>query len=122
MGARALVQFYGADETSPVVYLHWNGHQVPEFLVECRELMDTRTDDASYAAARFIGICHSNIPGNLSLGVWNNNQALSADDSQGDFGVFGVDVSKVQWIVENLDGEPQLKFPETSSKIRFYRK
>jgi hypothetical protein len=71
MGNRALVIFESKDEVSPVVYLHWNGSQVPELLQQLKERMKGREGDVSYTAARFIGICHESIAGNLSLGVWN---------------------------------------------------
>lgn len=71
MGDRALVVFEVNDSVSPVVYLHWSGSRVPELIEELKELMQGREGDLSYTVARFIGICHSHIGGNLSLGVWN---------------------------------------------------
>ena len=35
---------------------------------QLKHLMNGRFDDADYAAARFVGICHQQIEGNLSLG------------------------------------------------------
>jgi hypothetical protein len=72
MGDRALVQFVSADKTevSPVVYLHWAGGKVKEYLQELALLMASRPNDVSYACARFIGIAHSHdSTSNLSLGV-----------------------------------------------------
>jgi hypothetical protein len=71
MGDRALVIFENKDEISPVVYLHWSGSRVPAFLQQLKERMQGREGDVSYATARFIGLCHEAIYGNLSLGVWN---------------------------------------------------
>jgi hypothetical protein len=71
MGDRALVIFEDADEVSPVVYLHWSGSRVPALLEQLKERMRGREGDVSYAAARFVGLCHEALPGNLSLGVWN---------------------------------------------------
>jgi hypothetical protein len=70
MGNRAMVRFQNAC-TSPAVavcvYLHWQADNVRQWLNEAAPRM--RKGDASYAAARFIGFCHENTPGGLSLGV-----------------------------------------------------
>ena len=107
MGDRALVIFEHNGDVSPVVYLHWSGNRVPAILQTLKERMCDREGDVSYATARFIGICHEAIDGNLSLGVWNlpvetlvavNTRGLSseadkelADYSHGDAGVVVVD-------------------------------
>jgi hypothetical protein len=72
MGDRALVVFYDEDRISPTVYLHWDGSRVPELLGELAEYMKDRYGDAEYAAARFTGLCHHHICGNLSLGIQAN--------------------------------------------------
>ncbi len=71
MGDRALVIFHYRECVSPVVYLHWNGREVPAWLNDLREIMRGRESDVDYACARFIGLCHARIDGNLSLGVAN---------------------------------------------------
>ena len=61
--------------------------------------MNGRFSDAAYAAARFVGICHANIEGNLSLGVWSNNFSLAdvrtqdrmEEESPGNAGMVVVD-------------------------------
>jgi hypothetical protein len=104
MGDRALVIFTDGNEVSPTVYLHWHGQQVPELLKEIAALMADRLDDVSYTAARFIGICHNSIKGNLSLGVLDTDAALReailtsdagaiAQHSHGNAGVVVVNVS-----------------------------
>lgn len=95
MGDRALIQFVDERQgvTSPIVYLHWNGTEAPEYIRECAELMKGRDGDAEYACARFIGICHSHISGNTSLGVWSaGDTPITGDASHGDAGCFVVDV------------------------------
>lgn len=110
MGDRALVIFTDKKEVSPAVYLHWSGNRVPEFLEEHRELMKDRRGDVSYAAARFTGLCHTKIPGNLSLGLFDVPKtvqtAIKSDVptlkalqgfSHGDAGVVIVDVNTGDW-------------------------
>ena len=92
MGDRALVQFKDNNEVSPVVYLHWDGSEVKDWLQELRELMGDRFSDVSYTCARFIGVCHSHIKGNLSLGVFTQTTELKQTDSHGDAGCLVVDV------------------------------
>lgn len=68
MGNRAIVRFPDRETGSGVeVYLHWDADNVVEWLKEAAPRM--RRGDGSYAAARFIGLCHEKIPGHLSLGV-----------------------------------------------------
>ena len=94
MGDRALVQFKDKDDTiSPVIYLHWNGTEVKYWLEEWYRLIQGRQRDLDYGCARFVGICHSHIEGNLSLGVNYQPTELTADDSHGDAGCFVVNVS-----------------------------
>ncbi len=77
MGDRALVIFTDGKEVSPTVYLHWSGDRVPALLDELKVLMTGREGDVSYSAARFIGICHASIDGNLSLGCWNTDDGIA---------------------------------------------
>lgn len=108
MGNRAVVVFYSNNEYSPYTYLHWNGSQVPELLSECAKYMIGRSGDLSYTAARFVGICHDKIKGNLSLGIGNVGKIVHLSDLEeycpGDAGVFAVDISKPAWAVTRLSG------------------
>lgn len=76
MGDRALVVFTDGSEVSPTVYLHWSGGRVPALIDELKTVMTGREGDVQYSAARFIGICHASIDGNLSLGRWNTEEAI----------------------------------------------
>ena len=105
MGDRATIIFYDRVQVSPVVYLHWHGRRVPEWLAELRDLMTARRGDAAYAAARFVGICHRHIAGPLSLGIRSTGLQL-ADlkrpamlDAQnpGDAGVVLVSTDDFTW-------------------------
>ena len=69
MGNRACIVFFDRTRVSPTVYLHWHGDAVPSWLDQLKVRMHGRFSDAAYAAARFVGICHANIDGNLSLGI-----------------------------------------------------
>lgn len=103
MGDRALVQFEDSTgRTSPVIYLHWSGEEASAWLRELAILMTGRPNDASYAAARFAGICHRHINGNMSLGMWNQEKRLTAEDSHGDAGCFVVNCHT--WQVEAMGG------------------
>jgi hypothetical protein len=105
MGNRALVIFYDEHRISPTVYLHWNGGKVPELLVSLAEYMNGRYGDAEYAAARFTGLCHNLISGNLSLGINANklrradleDAAVLATMSHGDAGVVIVNTDDFTW-------------------------
>jgi hypothetical protein len=105
MGNRACIVFFDRHRVSPTVYLHWHGDAVPEWLEQLKDVMTGRFNDASYAAARFVGICHANIPGNLSLGI-NANSLTVADVrdeellealSPGNAGMVVVDTSDFTW-------------------------
>lgn len=74
MGNRAIVRFPDAEMTAETgkpsgveVYLHWDADNVIDWLREAAPRM--RKGDGSYAAARFVGLCHEKIPGGLSLGI-----------------------------------------------------
>lgn len=105
MGNRACIIFFDHNRVSPTVYLHWHGDAVPRWLDQLKATMEGRFGDAAYAAARFVGICHANIPGNLSLGILSN--ALSLRDlhrhdemeaeSPGNAGIVVVDTSDFSW-------------------------
>ena len=105
MGNRACIVFFDRTRVSPTVYLHWHGDAVPEWLDQLKERMNERFSDASYAAARFVGICHANIDGNLSLGVSSNNFSQAdvrnkdrmESESPGNAGMVVVDTSDFSW-------------------------
>jgi hypothetical protein len=105
MGNRACIVFFDRNGVSPTVYLHWHGDAVPARLGQLKNRMQGRFSDASYAAARFVGICHDNIDGNLSLGIWSNDLTLanirSKDrleaESPGNAGFVVVDTSDFSW-------------------------
>ncbi len=105
MGDRALIIFHDDEKVSPTVYLHWSGSHVPELLGELKDRMKGREGDLAYAAARFVGICHEHIDGNLSLGVSSNkfgvndllDRELMKATSHGDAGVVIVNVEDFTW-------------------------
>lgn len=105
MGDRASVIFFDKDQVSPVVYLHWHGSRVPDWIDELRYRMAERLWDAPYAAARFVGICHNHIPGNLSLGIrscnlWLPDLAMPGmldSHNPGDAGVVIVSTGGFTW-------------------------
>ena len=90
MGDRALIIFRDSHEYSPTVYLHWKGGEVGELLTKAAPRM--RGGDASYACARFVGVCHENMPGGYSLGLFNTPED-GRPRSHGDAGVFVVNVT-----------------------------
>jgi hypothetical protein len=105
MGNRAIVIFYDNDRISPSVYLHWCGGEVPGLLSELAEYMKGRYGDAEYAAARFTGLCHNMIDGNLSLGIYAtklrradlDNVRVLTNLSHGDAGVVIVNTDDFTW-------------------------
>lgn len=105
MGNRACVVFFDSYHVSPTVYLHWHGNAIPEWLNQLKARMSGRYCDASYAAARFAGICHANISGNLSLGISSNDLSLPdvqseyrmEAESPGNAGMVVVDTSDFSW-------------------------
>ncbi len=105
MGNRASIVFFDQHQVSPTVYLHWHGDKVPVYLAQLKRLMQGRFNDAFYAAARFVGICHERIPGNLSLGVTCNdlylrdlhNLEVLLAESPGNAGLIVVDTSDFTW-------------------------
>ena len=105
MGNRACIVFFDRDRVSPTVYLHWHGDAVPSWLEQLKDVMTGRFNDASYAAARFVGICHAQIGGNLSLGLWSNDLTVAdvrkpermEDESPGNAGIVVVDTRDFTW-------------------------
>jgi hypothetical protein len=102
MGNRALIQVVGSrsEDVSPVLYLHWHGHKVPEYIEELKAMMADRPDDVQYTFARLVGICHTHIEPPLSMGVWSADKQLQRADSHGDHGVYIINCAN--WHVENL--------------------
>lgn len=97
MGDRALVVFAGRELEGPCIvqYLHWNGREVPTWLEETRKIMEGRHEDEAYSRARFAGVCHSHVDGNLSVGLWVDTfEELS---SHGDAGIIIVQVTPFDW-------------------------
>lgn len=108
MGDRALIIFKDEHDISPTVYLHWDGSAVPGLIDQLSLLMTDRKGDASYAAARFIGIVHEHTPGSHSLGVFETpddiRQAIVDDRlealeaySHGDAGAVLVNTDDFSW-------------------------
>ena len=105
MGDRACVVFIDRTSVSPTVYLHWHGNAVPLWLDDLKDRMTGRFSDAAYAAARFVGIYHDYIGGNLSLGISSNglthadvrNKDRMEADSPGNAGMVVVDTSDFSW-------------------------
>ena len=105
MGNRACVVFFDRSHVSPTVYLHWHGNAVPAWLEQLKGHMNGRFSDAAYATARFVGICHTNIDGNHSLGISSNDLSQAdvqskdrmEEDSPGNAGIVVVDTSDFRW-------------------------
>jgi hypothetical protein len=105
MGNRACIVFHDDIHVSPTVYLHWHGDSVVGWLDQLADLMTGRRGDAAYAAARFVGICHERIAGNLSLGIQSNGFSLAevrspscmAMASPGNAGMVVVDTRDFTW-------------------------
>lgn len=105
MGNRACIVFFDSVRVSPTIYLHWHGGQVPLWLDQLRNRMQGRFGDAHYAAARFVGICHTQIDGNLGLGVISNNYTcqtlhdhqIMESVSPGNAGMVVVDTRDFTW-------------------------
>lgn len=99
MGDRAIVVFHDdAANYSPAIYLHWHGGYVLAWVRATNTLMEGRPNDVDYTAARFVGIAHTAIPGNLSLGIHNLPGGKKTEKywrllSPGDRGVFLVNVN-----------------------------
>lgn len=109
MGNRAIIIFTDGEEFSPTTYMHWNGGDVAPLLTELLTLMADRGADLSYCSARFVGIIHSHMEGNLSLGMFNTSTdglltatgrlpygKWLAELSHGDAGAFLVDFRTMQ--------------------------
>ncbi len=111
MGDRAVIQFKskGVSEgeekvLSPCCYLHNSGYRVGELLELTAARMAERGPDVAYAFARLVGLAHESIPGNLSLGVWNQADELTEKDSHGDAGCFVVELDSLGMLVECSGG------------------
>lgn len=103
MGERVVVQFEDSKgNVSPACYMNWDGQRVGKYIRECAKLMEGLSDDLSYAFARFVGICHTHVPGNISLGVWNQTKPLTIEASYGDAGCYIVNCAT--WEVRAFGG------------------
>ena len=96
MGDRVLFQVKGLPgrgfgkhdtEISPVVYGHWHGSYTPDILRRLQERMKGREGDVPYTAVRLVQEVCNGDKGNLSVGMWNADKLLTAEDSHGDAGV-----------------------------------
>lgn len=111
MGNRALVCFKNSDTITPAVYIHWCNDRVPQYIGALKRRMIGREGDAQYACARFCGMMHDRIKGNLSLGIIdhpitlfdaNNDHKPEVlkrlrDASHGDAGFVIVDTKDFTW-------------------------
>jgi len=66
---------------------------VADLIDKAAKVMHGRDNDAGYSFARFMGVCHESIEGNLSLGSWNKARQIDSGDSHGDAGCFLIDVT-----------------------------
>lgn len=75
MGDRGMIHFKQYDETEAAVYTHYYGSAVDEVMAEFFEATekaspsDTRYDDASYLAARFVAYVMKDDPFGLGWGI-----------------------------------------------------
>lgn len=78
---------------------------MPGWIADLARLMAGRHHDAAYAAARFVGLCHARIDGNLSLGITSNDltvqdledHELLCEMSPGNAGFVVVDTADFTW-------------------------
>lgn len=114
MGDRVLVAFTDDDGTSysPAVYMHWGGSDAADMIKAAVPHM--RRGDALYAAARFCGECHKQLPGVTGLGLMAGPDAGADWDeySHGDAGVYLVDVNTGKVDARGGYGEPFQLDPE----------
>lgn len=91
MGDRATIQVVGSYESSPVIYLHWAGPRAMDIIRKAAPIM--RRGDCMYAAARLLGVCHTETDPEqgLSLGI-SNADGIQKEDTCGDNGHFLVDL------------------------------
>lgn len=75
MGDRGMIHFKEHGEVEAAVYTHWFGSSVDSEMVQFFEYVedrwgtDTRYDDASYLAARFVGYEMADNETGLGLGI-----------------------------------------------------
>ena len=105
MGNRACIVFFDRNRVSPRSTCTGTATLSQAGWTSSRSLCRDGSRDASYAAARFVGICHANIDGNLSLGISSNDFSLAdvrnkdrmEDHSPGNAGIVAVDTSDFTW-------------------------
>jgi hypothetical protein len=115
MGDRAVVVFVTDDEISPGVYLHWHGSDALDFLRAASPRL--RRSDPGYSAARFCGFCHTQIEGNLSLGLIDAPTTEDFKDSfetysPGNSGVFIVNCNSFKVTHYNYGEVDDYQLPE----------
>lgn len=102
MGNRAVIQLIQPNgdsktqfELSPVLYLHWEGSNVPALLELFHDkFLSDRLDDLQYGFARLVGhAVRNDLYGTTGFGVWNQPELITLADSQDDAGIFLVDIS-----------------------------
>lgn len=89
MGNRVIVRFDDAEGPVAGVYLHWHGSDAMDWLRDAAPNM--RQGDASYAAARFCGLCCDRIPGGLSVGILPAHRCTAEEAGYQDNGMYIVD-------------------------------
>lgn len=104
MGDRAIIVLRDKDNHSPIIYCHWGGCHVNEYLDELDVMMRDRPGDLLYSAARLVGIIHNHLEPPYSLGMRNSKlphpskctYKTYADLSNGDAGTILYDVNTKQ--------------------------
>jgi len=89
MGDRVLMQIVNnAGEFGPVVYGHDAGVHAPMIVRDLVARMAPRGGDVTYWSARLVQeVSKTCTEGSHSLGMWNAEAVLTAEDSHGDGGV-----------------------------------
>lgn len=100
MGDRVIFQCYSKNSegevanVGPAVYGHWAGSNARKICKRFEKRMEGRANDVSYASARLVQeVIEGHPDGNTSVGIWNQEPLLTAEDSHGDAGVVLIDVS-----------------------------
>jgi hypothetical protein len=91
MGDRVLMQVVSDDRKnfSPVIYMHWEGSNWENIVQKLAAQTHDILDDVNYSAASLVQICATYFEMNYyrSVGIWNTDHILTADDSHGDNGI-----------------------------------
>jgi hypothetical protein len=94
MGDRVLMQVVTDSNFGPIFYCHNSGYDAPEICARLAERMRTRPNDLDYSSARLVQEAIGDCDGNLSFGIWNATDRLTAEDSHGDAGVILIHADK----------------------------